>query len=118
LCAANASPFHLPRAANPAYKGAATGSSKEDSKGIGCNAQAAPATVSGELRATATGAPNRAFWEGGAPIAMTREPGDLPVAVVFRSAGVRPSERGFPIDGRCDRAPTRACAIAQARAAD
>ena len=30
--------------------------------------------------------------------AQTHEPGDLPVAVVFRAAGVRRTKRDFPID--------------------
>jgi hypothetical protein len=54
---------------------------------------AAPATVIGEF------APNRAtgFVREGQAQMLTREPGDLPVAVVlFSGRGVPKSDRGFP----------------------
>ena len=66
-------------------------------KGNRVNARAAPATVSGEPRITShwdvpSGLTGKAVRQ-----AMTREPGDLPVAVVFRRSGDGPLERSIPV---------------------
>ena len=66
-------------------------------KGNRVNARAAPATVSGELRTIShwdvpSGLTGKAVRQ-----AMTHEPGDLPVAVVFRRSGDGPFERSIPV---------------------
>lgn len=51
---------------------------------LGCNARAAPATVSGMARIETTDGLRRREGD----VAGSREPGDLLIAVVHRSAGV------------------------------
>jgi hypothetical protein len=72
----------LHNAATHIIQRAATGSPKGDSKGTEFKTPAAPATVSGEPSATC-------HWDVQSPekaagTALTREPGDLPDAVVLR----------------------------------